>query len=62
MLTSTCLTTPAVLNEFSGDYIHGYFGNGLSQRDISLDPHKVSTMCTQEDFELAGSVSSSMCV
>lgn len=32
VLTSTRLTTPAVLNEFSGDYTHGYFGNGLSQR------------------------------
>ena len=45
VLTSTCLTAPAVLNEFCGDYTRGYFGNGL--KDISLDPHKVSTMCTQ---------------
>lgn len=41
----TCLTTPAVLNEFCGDYSHGYFWNGFKS-DFSLDPHKVSTMCT----------------
>lgn len=59
VLTSTCLPAPAVLNEFCGDYTHGYFGNGL--REISLDPHKVSTMCTQGILSwLSSSVSYSM--
>lgn len=34
----TCLTTPAVLNEFCGDYSHGYFWNGFKS-EISVLTH-----------------------
>lgn len=38
-LTSTRPTSPAVLNEFGGDYTCGYFG---FEEIFRLDPHEVS--------------------